>query len=510
VFPDIYAEDAERLPAGGVPRDAIFVFGYYRERRGGVRFYSDRAPEWPSIGGCPVARTDPHAARYTISFAAQLDRAVKAICRATGAERVDLAGFSMGGLVCRAYARWLSLRAPGGGSRVRRLLTVATPNLGINSLEATLVALAHRTSRPHVEHGEAAELNHECAYWGGRSFIDHLNDGFDAFAAPHGIIYATAYGHGFAPLNHAAVRALASLLAQLAGPLVTAFLVHPTPGFDLAREVAEATGDGDGIVRVASAVLDPARFPGVRFNSPFLGLHDDDLEPERSLQGSTFVEAVLRRFLLEGRDGPGGGGGALAVARATFRPVDAGGERTWLAVEVDVAGGEPVAVQVLVRARARAFAALLERGPSTILIDPAGVDGDARVEVRLLGLGAEVEVTPPLDVRFHGLGRAAPALAAPAIGTPAPSATGEIVVPVSASTAGQTPAFSLALAGAPPFASPFAPQSSVTLPPLAPGAHELRLRARSAANAAGIEVEGPRPDSVRLVVDPAGGLSISR
>jgi triacylglycerol lipase len=43
----------------------------------------------------------------------------------SAAERVDLIGFSMGGLVCRYYVQVL-----GGASRVDRLVTISTPNHG--------------------------------------------------------------------------------------------------------------------------------------------------------------------------------------------------------------------------------------------------------------------------------------------------------------------------------------------------------------------------------------------
>ncbi len=70
-------------------------------------------------------------------------------------ERIDLVGFSMGGLVCRYYIQML-----GGSSRVDRLVTISTPNHG------TLLAwLSRRTAckEMHPGSGFLRKLNEDCS-----------------------------------------------------------------------------------------------------------------------------------------------------------------------------------------------------------------------------------------------------------------------------------------------------------------------------------------------------------
>jgi pimeloyl-ACP methyl ester carboxylesterase len=57
--------------------------------------------------------------------AARLARFVDEVCRETGADRVDLVAHSLGGLVALEYLN------EGGASRVRRLVTVASPHGGV-------------------------------------------------------------------------------------------------------------------------------------------------------------------------------------------------------------------------------------------------------------------------------------------------------------------------------------------------------------------------------------------
>lgn len=57
--------------------------------------------------------------------AAHLGRHVEALCRASGAERIDVVGFSLGGLAAAWYVRHLE-----GSRRVRRLVTIGTPWAG--------------------------------------------------------------------------------------------------------------------------------------------------------------------------------------------------------------------------------------------------------------------------------------------------------------------------------------------------------------------------------------------
>lgn len=530
LFTEVYAGDTDGYATGSIPADSFFNFGYTRERAGSPEYYTDRLPELPSIGGCPDPRTDPAGPLYTISYARQLERTVENICRATGSDRIDLVCFSMGGIVGRAYTRWLSVPHPsvpglagaspgpvgsrGGLSRVRRLLTIATPNHGVNSLEATVLALAKLQARDPLPQGEAAELNYECTYWSGRSYIDRLNDGWDAFCRAHGIEYAAGYGFGNAIQHIAAVQRVAAILASLSGFIASSLLVHPTPGFDLVREMAEVTGDGDGTVRVASARMDPAVYPGVRFNAPYYGTHSDEGRPETTLKGSTWTEALIRAFILEGRTASG------FQASATLRPIDAGGQATWLLVDADATGGEPLAAQVILhpaglpgplaiplRLGTCAYGLLLHPGTQALFLDPDGADGAVEAEVRLYGQDGMVTL-PPQPVALRRAGRLAPVAPAPWMGAPTPSGRG-VTVPISAAVTGAEFTWTLDPAVA-PVASPFQPAAEIPLPWLAPGVHVLRLQARAAANAAGLWVEEARPDEVLLVVDAHGGVTLVR
>ena len=67
--------------------------------------------------------------------AAELDRAVEATIEETGARSVDIVGYSAGGVILRIYVADL-----GGGSRVRRAVTLAAPHHGtdLSSLGSSL------------------------------------------------------------------------------------------------------------------------------------------------------------------------------------------------------------------------------------------------------------------------------------------------------------------------------------------------------------------------------------
>lgn len=500
---EMFAGESDQLPSGAVSPHALFNVGYYRERSGSPRFYTNQVG-FPSIGGCPTPRTDRHAASYRISYARQLDRIVENVLRATGARQVDLVAYSLGGLVARAYTRWLSLRGPGGSSRVRRLLTVCTPNNGINSFEATLVSLIHNGTRQHVDQGEAAEMNRQCTYWGGRSFVDRLNTGWDAFCRQQGIRYGAAYGYGWAIQSSPAVRnVLVPLVYWLARGFARSVLVHPTPGFDLQAALREATGTGDGVVRTASSWLDPRRFPGITFNAPHFGLHGRAATPSLSNRDSLWREALVRRFLLQARSG-----GRLRVSNPAIRPIDAGGQATWLELDADVTSGQPLSAQVLLTSPGgrllQGHETLLQPGANRVFIDPAGIQGDLWAHVRVYGLDREI-VLVQRRIRMNRLGR--PRVAAPSvqIGALSVGASG-YSIPL---TTGSNSQVSVSLGQGRGW-SPYQQASRLAIPNLLAGEYELRVRVRSRANAAGRWVEAARPAAARLILDPQGRARLIR
>ncbi len=73
-----------------------------------------------------VVPRDAHASPEVV--ADELSRNFEAICRATGAPRLDVEGYSMGGLSTRVYL-------DRGGRAVGRLMTVGTPNQGTRFAE---------------------------------------------------------------------------------------------------------------------------------------------------------------------------------------------------------------------------------------------------------------------------------------------------------------------------------------------------------------------------------------
>lgn len=507
VLDELYAADAEALAPGSLAKDAIVCFGYYREARGAPRFYADRAPQLlASIGGCPVPRSDPRAASYGISYAAQLERAIEGICRATGSDQVDLVGFSLGGIVSRAYTRWRSLRGPNGASRVRRVMTVCSPNHGVNVIEASVYAWTTLHGlRAHAIHGELAEVDADCRRWNGRGYLEHLNDGWDAFCRAQGIVYASAAAHGES-WQHAN-RGLVPFLAFLLGWLGPPILVHEVNGLDVARAFAEAAEDGDGAIRLRSAQLDPARYSGVLFNALFRGVHSDAASLDHAPMAGVYAEALVRRFALERRSAPG-----FSAAAASARVIDAGDEGSWLLLEADLRG-TPLAATVHVKdgfgpfERQRRHGLLLREGAQRLALD-LDWEGNATIQVDLFGIDGH-HALPPISTRCRR-GRGPAPRPVPLLGGPV-AAPGAILFPVS--VAGHAP-HEVALGiddGVGPRWTGWLPGVTgltLSLPP--PGRYEVLLRGRAAPNAAGEQVEVDRPDALRLIVEPNGSWSIRR
>lgn len=168
----LYAKEADALAPGSLPRDAIVAFGYYRESASSPLYDPDpQGLSHGSIGSCPVPRIDGlDTSYYTTSYAARLRRCVEGVKRATGCSRVDLVCHSMGGLVGRVYTKWLSVDASGHCS-VRRIFLVASPNRGVNALEAIGFGIAKTGPTEFMRLGEVVELCYEARIYGGRSYI---------------------------------------------------------------------------------------------------------------------------------------------------------------------------------------------------------------------------------------------------------------------------------------------------------------------------------------------------
>lgn len=90
---------------------AMEPLGRYLEARGWRRFSFDMVPNDGEVGFQELAR--------------QVQNQVAAVRAETGAEKVDLVGFSLGGMVARVYLQEL-----GGADDVERLVTISSPHHG--------------------------------------------------------------------------------------------------------------------------------------------------------------------------------------------------------------------------------------------------------------------------------------------------------------------------------------------------------------------------------------------
>ncbi len=158
----IYAGDAEALSSNSYPKNSIWNFGYYKEKGSELAQYPYATQG--KIGGIPITRsltkykiigktattdynscmtpsmfkkcdlnapiiTNDEDYAKSVAYAMQLKRAVDGILKATGASQINIVAHSMGGLVARAYIKWL-----GGNTKVNKLLMVGTPNYGVSDL----------------------------------------------------------------------------------------------------------------------------------------------------------------------------------------------------------------------------------------------------------------------------------------------------------------------------------------------------------------------------------------
>jgi pimeloyl-ACP methyl ester carboxylesterase len=109
-----------RLARGrGVP--IVTVHGYMQNRVDFLRIARacERAGLGPVYGfNYPWYESIPACARRLVRF-------VEHVCRETGAAQVDVVAHSVGGLVAMEYVH------DGGGARVRRVVTIASPHAGV-------------------------------------------------------------------------------------------------------------------------------------------------------------------------------------------------------------------------------------------------------------------------------------------------------------------------------------------------------------------------------------------
>lgn len=530
VVRELFAREADALQPGSLSPDVVAAVGYYKETAQGPDTHDG------SIGGCPTPRSD--GVVFATSYAERLRRCVEGVRRATGAPRVDLVLHSMGGIVGRSFTKWLSLDA-NGRSSVRRIFTIGSPWRGVNALESTITAFSQSGPLSHERDGECVELCSEASVWNGRSFIEELNQDWDSFCSARSIRYAglsllgergAAAGknptspNGMAPTNPLpgggyltgrewAVQAFVGALGTFSPVDLAKLPLLPRALANLPREVGEALGPGDGVVRLASSRLDEAPFHAAAFHGMFEGAHANLPDPERGF-ASTYTLECVRAFCLD----------SSLPLDAKCRSIDirvvrAPGRATWLVASLDVAGRGALAIQLVeepLDASGDAiygigYGAPLRGGAQSVpfVVMPGG--GTRRYRATVYGpqgpIGASAELVVTLEA---GVGEVAPLAT---LGTPRTVAApaGPIVeVPLASNASAGDPTAAVRVRLDAGDWSDWSTTATLATPPLAPGVHRLEVVARHSSNGASVLVEQGEPTAIGLHVDASGGVSVVR
>ena len=516
VVRSLYAAEADALAPNSLPPDAVVSCGYYRERASDTRYTPDaQGLSHGSIGSCPVPRLDGLDVSYfTVSYAARINRCVEGVKRATGRDRVDLVCHSMGGLVGRAYTHWLSVDAAGHCS-VRRIYLVASPSRGVNALEALGFGIAKTGPEEFMRLGEVVELCYEARIYGGKSYVEQLNDDWDSFCAAHGIRYGgvTAYG------GSVDVSMLNTFLAALptltwtqvgASALLMAILWSDVP-----REMAEALGPTDGTVRVESSRLDQSPFTGSEFWSVYQAEHDDEVDAERGIAQCTFSAEVVRTYLMANGRLPRG----ASVGAIDLSPVDAPGRATWLLAHVDDQGPPALAAQLIEEAldstgavtSTWTYGCPVAAGDQHLMFPVTKGGGARRYQLLVYGDHGPIGQVQGLVLQLVDGALEAPPLGTIGAVTVSPGSTGSSVHAIfSSNAAPNDPAlrYRARLDGGD--WSAWTTQASYDSPPLAPGIHRVEVTVRHSSNAAAATVDGTVAAGNDLIVDGSGHVQVVR
>ncbi|OXS34211.1 esterase/lipase family protein [Streptomyces sp. XY006] len=144
-----------------------------------------------------------------------LGRHIEEICERTGAQRVDVVGHSLGGLIARYYVQRL-----GGDTRVRTLVTLGTPHSGTR---VAPLANAHpivRQMRPgspvleELTRPAPGCRTHFVSFW---SDLDHVMDPLESACIDHPDLTAqnvrvTGIGHLALPVHPAVANGIRQVL----------------------------------------------------------------------------------------------------------------------------------------------------------------------------------------------------------------------------------------------------------------------------------------------------------
>ena len=423
----------------------------------------------------------------------------------------------MGGLVVRAYTKWLSVDA-NGNTPVRRILLFGSPSRGLNAIDGLVLASQQTGPTEFMRLGECVELCREAPSFGGRSFVSILNDDWDGFCATHGIVYGGLVGTGaFGPQPPMFSAAqFQGFLAQL-DPTVLVVLAGVAAAFwnDVSNELAEALGPGDDEVPVPVARLDGAPFVDAQLETFVEARHTFDGDSDRSLDESAVSAEALRSFCFASGKLPQG----ATCPTPTLVPVNAPGRATWLEVGIEIQGSSAFAAQLVeevLDANGNAVSAIgygqaLREGKQTLAFIVAAGGGTRRYHLVVYGEQAAIATldTPAVPL-VDGALEAAPQASIGAV----TSSTTPLGPVAHASLASNAAAGDPALAYRVRFdhGSWSSPQTAASFdtPPLGAGLHRLEVVASSSSNAAQVAVDGSVPAAVDLLVDALGNVTVTR
>jgi pimeloyl-ACP methyl ester carboxylesterase len=273
----LHSESSNQLKTNSISPRTIFSFGYYR-----VDETTPFGDQWANIGGCPDVYTGGYGGSYykdqngqpRASFAKRLGQFIDNVLRATGKDKVNLVCHSMGGLVSRAYIRWI----PNGAKKINKILTVGTPNKGIP--DDLRLALEQTKVQEWQKSGEEQEMASGRKVFNGKDYTQILNEGWQNFCEKNGVQYATLRGN-----------------------------YNPWSLFRI----------GDGVVEEDSAQIDGAVFNGLAHmahltrdsfyvdlvfflpDARTLPISAPYFPDEMAMTNSTYVSEVIKRWIIQGQ-----------------------------------------------------------------------------------------------------------------------------------------------------------------------------------------------------------------
>ncbi len=517
VVQQMYDDDALALQPGDLPPDVVVDFGYYQASQASTKYDPDaQGLSHGSIGACPVPRSDGLGSYYTTSYAVRLQHCVEGVLRATGKQKVDLVGHSMGGLVVRAYTKWLSVDAT-GFTPVRRILMFGSPSRGINALDALLLDGEQSGVTDFMREGEIVEMCREAPIYGGESYTEILNDGWDTFCSQHGILYGGLAGKGaYGPQPPLVTPAeVQSVVANL-NPAIDVAIAAIVAIFwsDVSAEVQETLGPGDGEVPLPVARLDQAPFTGAALAPLVEARHTFYGDDERSLDCSTLSAEALRAFTLAS----GTISRSAVCSSLSLAPVSVPGAATWLRASVTVQGACPLEAQLVeetldvsgVPSTAMGYGQVLRPGTQELaFIVPAG--GGTR-SYHLVVYGAQGSIASIESVTFalqDGALEAAPQAQIASVSSSTTPLGPAVHATFTSNAAPSDPALAYRVRfDHGPWSSPRSAPTFDT-PPLGQGLHRIEVVATSSSNAAQLVVDGTVPDAADVLVDPSGNAVVT-